>query len=75
MSATEHVAELRHQLALAQETADEYAAEARREHERALKLVELLQIAVDKCSDGDEVWLDRNWVKRALDAIATPEGR
>lgn len=36
-------------------------------------LLAVLRLAVDGCSRDDEVWLDRDWVHRALDVIAKAE--
>lgn len=38
------------------------------------ELLELLQLAVQGCGKGDEVWLGHSWVKAAQDAIAKAQG-
>lgn len=40
----------------------------------APELLEILRLAVDRCSKDDEVWLNRAWTAQALAAIAKAEG-
>jgi hypothetical protein len=41
----------------------------------APELLELLQFAVHKCEDDDEVWLGREWVKQARAVLAKVAAR
>lgn len=38
------------------------------------ELLDLVRVAVEKCAEDDEVWLNGVWVRRALELLAKGNG-